>query len=116
MTPNLQTSVEYLRGLDWKNIESFDFLQHMGNVTRAYLAECDPTPLTIEDVERITGQPRQEDMETVCIGNIDFGVCGGVVDVAIYDTAPCRVVFTSTLKTHGEFRTFCRMFRIEVKA
>jgi len=72
--------------------------------------EADPTRLTIEDVERMLGRKRHSKMAIVDGGR--FGFCFGM-GLHCSICADCGVV--GCLKTHGEFRTFCRLFGIEVK-
>jgi len=112
MTTNLQTSVEYLRGLDWKNIESFDFLQHMGNVTRACLAENDPTPIEKGWPDAESFEAANPLMPSVII---KFELKQGVFYVWGKGTEG-GLALVAVLVTMGEFRTFCRLFKIEVKA
>lgn len=115
MTTNLQASVEYLR--DYKPIYdgvSYDFLKHITNVARVCLAENDPTPLTIEDVERMLGKECDDDMDTVDVGNVSFEASADVIEMWRFNDSSADHV--ATLTTHGEFRTFCRLFKVEVKA
>ncbi len=118
---DLQASVEYLRGYNpSRDGTSFDFLTHIANVARAYLAECDPTPLTIEDVERMLGVKRGEGSLTVTSHEVSES--GGRRYEFSFGNSGCTVgelddgvLLLMQIWTIGEFRTFCRLFRIEVK-
>lgn len=75
--------------------------------------EADETPLTIEDVERMLGRKRANDMQIFDVSaEWRFEDTGRGWDAWDWYGDPCNV---ATLKTHGEFRTFCRLFGIEVK-
>lgn len=76
--------------------------------------EADETRLTIEDVERMLGKECEDDMDTVDVANISFEASSDGIEVWRFNSSSADHV--ATIKTHGEFRTFCRLFGIEVGA
>lgn len=78
--------------------------------------EHDPTPLTIDHVEQMLGKKVGDDLHFIVEG-------GSIIEFEWYEwevlawlddggREPMRMM---TLKTHGQFRTFCRLFGIEEK-